>query len=447
MQRSTNVRVWARGRGSAGDLVLGEVDRCLVPPEERITAYFLDRLFVSHGRAERLLRQLMAAGGARLARPLLFRAAWRLDAASLALRPARGRLRQGDPRGWAAAAELLREAAALAPELLAVEDGAVGRSILLRDYGGSGRGRLLLFPFGSEGEAPAIVVKLRHRQAEGRLLRREWQALRTAADALPPELASGLPAPLDYRSGDHVEVLVLSHVPGRSAYVELRNTRRPSRHLERHFTAAADWLAAFHLGMRQPGRVVTFGDADAEFARVSAAAGARAEPPWFRELLRRAAGQPVPLTAAHGDYWARNLMVAADDGAPGAGSGRRSAVVDWEHFREEASPADDLLHFPLSYGLSYRWRGYRPQPIPRAFQLTFVEDNPVSRAVRHYFRRYCLTTGLDEALLDPLCRLHLLARAARETGERRSAWLACERVLSTAQQTVFDRHATAGPGQ
>ena len=133
------------------------------------------------------------------------------------------------------------------------------------------------------------------------------------------------------------EVLVLTAVPGVSAYVEMQQAFVPSRLAARHFDAAARWLA--------------------EFRRV------------------------MP-NASHGDFWAQNLLIS-ESGEAG--------VVDWERFEAEGPPDADLFHFPITYGLNFRWR--RGATDEEKFAKTFLARNRVSLAVRDYLRRFGATSS------------------------------------------------------
>lgn len=249
--------------------------------------------------------------------------------------------------------ERLRRSAGLAVQQakLLPEDGRIrslgldaSRWLLVEDYPGSERGRLVVFLFGKDG--PTAVLKL------GPDLEREAEALRFLAQF--PELQGSVPRLLDHQEG----ALVMSPLPGVPVYMEMQGLLAPGRAVDRHFDAAADWLFRFH----------------------------------------RTTG------ASHGDFWARNLLVGP------------TAVVDWEHFKEEAPLYGDLFHFPLTYGLNYPWERWRRLPPEEAFRRTFLEDNRVSRAVRRYLSRFGKPASLRwpfEAWLDNQEFRDLLGRAGR----------------------------------
>lgn len=417
------------------------MDRFLVPARDRdVVAYFLDRLFVAHGLRERLLRRLLLSLGGRGAGPLLFDRSWTLDSGSLALRPdERTASAVAGGEEWRGSARLLRaiaEEAGSSGSDPAVGTVSVERSILVRDYGGSDRRQLVVFPFPPGDEVPTAVVKVRDTGEREGLLRREWEALRRVRARLPSPLEPTVPRPIVYRRADEVELLVLSHVGGRSAYVEMQNRLLPGRRIGRHFRAAADWLSAFHLATRHPEE--TFAPDPEDRARATrCAAGAAEAPAWYEELLRLAARHPVPLAAGHGDFWARNLLLpAAPDSTP---DGPPARVVDWEHFTREAPPFADLFHFAVSYGASYPWKGYRRASFVEAFRRTFLADTPVSREARRYFHTYTERTGLPGVLLEPLLHLYLLRRARDADPETRPEWRECERLLTEASVSVLGR--------
>lgn len=416
------------GRGT--DAVLREVDRFLVPAAPGPVRYFVDRLFVAHGRRERWRWAVARALGPGAARLLLTGRAWTIDPTG-ALEP---RGYNGVPTPWDEAGELLADlaswpAGAPAADLMAAS--AHGRAILLRDYTEGRRAGLLLFPFPEAGEEPEAVIKAR-RSGAAHPLRHENAALHAVRKTLPPELARTVPAPRACRSEGPLTALVLHHVPGRSAYVDMRNARSPDRLLDQHFTVAAHWLAGFHEATRS-GRSMEIGDGDAAVVHSASPPPGDGGSDWLSGLRRGLERRPVPLAMAHGDFWARNLLIRP--ATPATGIADRAVVVDWEHFRREGRPTDDLFHFPLSYAMTYRWHGYRPVGLSAAFRRTFLDRTPVAAAVRHYLAAYCSATDLDVDLLKPLLRLHLLHRAANDT-DRAEAWQRCETLLAASDQPM-----------
>jgi hypothetical protein len=294
-------------------VTLAQVDRFVFPAgDPGIASYLFERLFAPHNLRERLRRS-----------------------AGLAVRAAKPLPEDG----------LIQEKIETALRSL---DLATYRWLLVEDYSGNGRDRLVVFLF-REGEAsPKAVLKL------GSGLQREAEALRFLAERLPADLRDSVPRLLDWRE----QALVMSPVPGVSAYVEMQGLLAPGRAVDRHFDAAAEWLLRFH----------------------------------------QATG------ASHGDFWARNVLVGP------------TAVVDWEHFTEEAPIDKDLFQFPLTYGLNYPWERWRRLPPEEAFRRTFLEDNRVSRAVRRYLARFGNPAALRprfEAWLENDEFLELMGRAGR----------------------------------
>lgn len=327
-------------------LSLARLGRFLVPKEApRIRRYFFDNLYVTHRRRDRLTRFLA---------PVFLR----LRAETTTLREA-----------------VAPEALTLLQEMT---DGAELQPIVVGDYTGQSRSRLLLFLFRSIGDDPFAVAKLRPRSASGVSLEREWEALKFL-EALPPEIRDTSPRPLAYRRSETFEALLLSHLPGRSAYVEMHGSR-PSRHVQRHFEAAAAWLARLHV-------------------------------------LTQAGSH----CAVHGDFWARNLLTS---------SGRTvTGVVDWEQFSASGSPFEDLFHFPLSYGLNYPWRA---TPL-EAFRNTFLEHTVVSAGTRRYLEHYCNAAGLQLSVCREWLEVYLLAKG----GEDKPPWREYLRILQSAGRSVF----------
>jgi hypothetical protein len=250
-------------------------------------------------------------------------------------------------------------------------------SILLLDYAKSNRAQTIAFLFRDDAPQPSEIVKVRH----GSSLRAEAAVYERLQVMLPPELRATVPRLLDYREDDGAEVLKLSTVPGRSAYVDMQNRLAPSRFVDTHFDAAASWLAKFH-------------DATA---------------------------------ATHGDFWARNLLI--DESG-------RAGVVDWELFTTEEPPGRDLFHFPLTYGLSYPWTRYRRLPTEQAFAKTFLESNRLSRAVRRYLQTYAVARGMAWTTMAPQFRSFLAAQA-HPPGTAKLPWRTLATMFDRSAESVF----------
>jgi hypothetical protein len=179
---------------------------------------------------------------------------------------------------------------------------------------------------------PSQIVKIRELPAEGMSLAVEAEACKQVHAALP----SSTPKVIRFEQTRDAEVLVLTALRGVPAYVEMQQAFAPSRLVERHFETAARWLAEFRHAV--PGY-------------------------------------------SHGDFWAQNLLIS---------DGGEAGVIDWEHFAPEWAPNADLFHFPLTYGLNFRWR--RGATDEEKFASTFLERNRVSRAVRRYLEKFGATS-------------------------------------------------------
>lgn len=241
---------------------LGLIDRFLVPMDApRVLRYFTETLLVPHGHIER------------------FRSA---------IRRPRVRRAPVDALG-SDTVELLQQiehALPSSPPAL--------RSIILRDYEGTDRARVMAFLFDGDAPAPFAVAKAQRTPHE---LRREAEAIESVRAMLPPQLRGAIPEVLAVDTYERGELLVQTALPGRSAYVTMQSSFVPWRSIDLHFDTAARWLAAFH-----------------DSTRVNATC---------------TVGKfTIPMSATHGDFWARNVMH----------EGTALAVVDWEHFSPVAPP-------------------------------------------------------------------------------------------------------------
>jgi hypothetical protein len=330
---------------------LGAIDRFLVPLDApHVLRYFTDTLLVPHGPVERVRKTLR-----------------------------RPRIRRVSPAVLGSdTRELLQQiehALPSSPSSL--------RSIILRDYEGTDRARVMAFLFEGDAAAPFAVAKAQRTPHE---LRREAEAVVSVRAMLPPQLRGTVPEVLAVDSSEHGELLIQSALPGRSAYVEMQSSFAPWRRVDAHFDAAGRWLAAFH-----------------DATRVNA--------------MYTSGSIHVPMSATHGDYWARNVMH----------HGEAMAVVDWEHFSPVAPPYVDLFHYALTYGLNYPDARYRRLPPETAFARTFLQRNRLSRAVRRYLHEYVQRAGISPASLVPAFREFLATRgtmnaAAEAPGTKDMPW-------------------------
>jgi len=240
-------------------------------------------------------------------------------------------------------------------------------AIYVRDYVTSTRGRVLGFFFADGAAEPSVVAKA---QFARDTLRIEAQTLEQMRAFLPPALQPTLPRVFRFHESPRGELLVLSMLPGRSAYVEMRSSLAPWRSVDAHFDAASRWLAAFHDATRTTATTIVNGVA-------------------------------VPHSAVHGDFWPRNVLHNA--------SGAIVGVVDWEHFIPAASPFLDLFHYAVAYGTAY----FRRATEEEAFRKTFAANNRVSRAVQRYLHDYATRAGLPHKVLLPAFRAFLESRGRR----------------------------------
>ncbi len=407
------------------------VDRFVVPDGDGgVLLHFVETLFVAHSVRERLCRLAartsLAAGLPRVAgRLLLSSGGGSLDRA-LRDRPESG--------------ELLRGAVAR----LRLPPGT--RCIQLLDYTSHERSGSVIFAFPPEKTEPSMVVKVRPPGGAASALKREGEALADVRRRLPAEMRETVPEPLAHVADDEAELLGLCFLPGKSVYGDMRNRLFPSGRVEAHMEAASGWLARFHEataggGARlDPGRDLPSPRQLRETilgAGERGALGADPELRWYRRLQEELARRPLPLSAIHGDFWARNLLL---------GDGPLPAVVDWEHFRPQGNPAADLFHFPLTYGLNHPWRRYRRLPPLAGFRQTFLERNRVSRAVRGYLSRYGRARELDLDLLRGLFLLHLVTCGSSRHGgldavsrafSAETLWISTYTMVARTESSVF----------
>lgn len=255
-----------------------------------------------------------------------------------------------------------------------------------------GRRRLLAFIFDGDATQPLALAKAQHDKRNGSLAAAA-KAIESVRGLMSHDLRDSVTRVLHVSDTAEGEVLITSGLPGRSAYAELALSLAPSLHAERHFETAARWLASFH-----------------EASRID-----------------------VDSTAAHGDYWAHNVLL----------DGSRISVVDWEHFNRSSSRYVDLFFYALTYGMSFPWQSYARVAPELAFRKTFLETNRVSRALRAYLHTYAARTGVAHARLrdafSAFLETHGTMRATSDAhpGVRALPWGSFAAAFSTAKENVF----------
>lgn len=390
--------------------------------DDGLVRYWLEHLFVPHGYREWLWRLFVRV-----------RLAWRAPRSGAA---------RDEVTQPSFVTEALEELAQLpAAGIVSTSSGPL-RWIALKDYPRSERGRLALFLFGSEDRSPRALLKLRTGDT-GEPLGREWEALRSLRRALPPELSHTLPEPLAYgRRGDK-ETLLMSALGGRS--IDFEMGRRPLGEgvIANHLGAVATWLARFHVATRRAG---ASGKLEEEVHTVRDGLekdGERYRREPLDELESLEQERWPELSASHGDFWSRNVLVrnGSEDGDLSA----RVVVIDWEHFSAKAPPFDDLFHFASSYALLYPRAPYRLRHAADALRHAFLSDGLLARCLRSYFETYSREAGVRPETLKPFFHLFLLKRSLASCREgsfgpfapRRRDWLELHCALAESGAPSF----------
>lgn len=408
-------RRWVAAEQSGGADILGRPaapaeahhDRFTIPLRERGPFHFyVHSLLVPHSRRELAWAAFARAGRGpgRLALPIL---------GSKSAQGLRGR-----PGAQGAVHELVqRTCAAL------LEAGAIGASepstILLNDYGNSDRGKMVLFIFEPQARRPSVVAKVSSSPAQRDTLRQEQATLRTLHERLPRRLLKSVPMPLAEAGDGAAAAFAETYIGRTSMYVEMRNSWSPRRQAEKHFRAALPWLVQFQAATvadrvrLDEGVICEHVEAPlAEYSR-SCAPSPAVERMFGRTIqnARALTHERLPLTARHGDFWARNVML---------GEGGVS-VIDWDGYKDCSPPFHDLFHFAVSYGLSYPWQLGRWADPSAAFRSTILADTWLSRLLRELLRDYCRVMAVSPVLLQVFFPVYLAEQALAEARAATSA--------------------------
>ncbi|HSR68289.1 MAG TPA: hypothetical protein VLU25_10135 [Acidobacteriota bacterium] len=289
--------------------------------------------------------------------------------------------------------------------------------IIAEDRGALSPQARTLFLF-EGGEKPFAVVKACPRGQDCcRLLRQEFEAVQRLNAHLPSGAKSLLPPRSMYVEGEDFAFLAEPFQAGRSMYFQLRSTWSRRKLAGTHFSTALDWLVRFQKAswvedarVQQDEVGERIGAALLHLRQVRMSAPERAMIEHLGHLAWELRSERIPLTAAHGDFWVRNVLL--DEG--------RAKVVGWQDFKTRALPFADLFLFAVSYGLSFPWkRGQWAHPRP-AFRTTLLERSWLSEHVERFLLGYCQKMNLPPRLLDlflPLFLAEQMIEQRQEGGE------------------------------
>jgi len=404
---------------------LGRVARSWLPIEDRSIVHFFNRnLYYPHRLRERLTasaRQMVSLNGALLPQPPDLTAVLDPAAAPRSVRlpsadsdRVESHVEESDLLLLERVREVVREFAD--HPILSVPENAPSpgndreRWILIKDN--SRTDRMIALLFALDGNRPSLALKMAPTEVGS--LTRERDALLLLRSALPEDLVASLPQPGALKQIGGWQVLPLSIVEGRPAYVEMLSSWQPRRTVARHLQCAVQWLVRFQRETCSDRAFLSRPDEQdtlMEWGRGLEAAGIE-KLSWFESLLLRCQKDPIPLCAGHGDFWVRNLLLPDERRQPGLPL--LPGVIDWESFRPQQGPFVDLFHFAVTYGLNYPWARYRRIEPLEALHGTFVDNNHLSREISHFFSYYCHRTGVEPDQLRSLFRLYLLRLSTRD---------------------------------
>lgn len=284
--------------------------------------------------------------------------------------------------------------------------------ISLADYGHSERGKVVVFVLDPRADKPRLVIKMSSQAEHVVALEREHATLCSLRERLGEGLLDTLPLPLTVVREGQETAFVQAYMPGRSMYLELRNSFAPRALVERHFRLARDWLIAFQQATRagetrlgefpsESGMAGLFAD----YRRIASPSAPEEE--YIGRICRKAReleNEPLPVVASQGDFWARNLIL----------QGSRLGVIDWESYGERASPFADLFLFTTSYGLSYPWQLGRWAEPSAAFRSTYASNGWMARIVSRHLREFCARSRISSKLLEVCFAAFAAQRAIEE---------------------------------
>jgi hypothetical protein len=295
----------------------------------------------------------------------------------------------------------------------------------------------LLFP-GGRGRAP-IVAKMPRYGSTDPALQREASALEAVSDAVTAPLRPALPRSLGVHEVAGTDVLLQTGVPGRHLVARTATRRlRPAR-VAAQFDLMLSWCLDLQRASNHP-RVVDDALISERLEPLAAAAvaalgGDHRVAALLDGSLEQAAalrGTSLPMVAAHGDFWAGNVMVD-----------RRSVVgvVDWERATVDDLPIWDPVKAvgSAAYHLDrYRsiprrgrgavrgwedlgpWQGVAEPQFAHGFLATFVRTDWPADVARNALVRMFSGGGIPLGWLPIAVTFYLVRQVVQSLDSPRS---------------------------
>lgn len=291
--------------------------------------------------------------------------------------------------------------------------------------------KVLVFLFGTEGDAPQSVVKITRDASLNSRLENEWRALTLLRDG-GIGADDTLPRPQFF--GLHAGLAVL----GESAINGERFRKRTRATADCPYArAAVEWLLDLGtttvVGTRADARgalskleplferfsqIYRLDAEEEDFLRVQVAALARG-------------GDRFPLVFQHGDPGPWNVLITPDG---------RPAFLDWEAAEPLGMPLWDIFHFLRSYGVMVSRAAGTRDPL-RSFAEQYLDQSDLSLLLVETTRRFCAQTGLAPGLVEPLFYVCWIHRALKEAATRPPHGLEGGRYINVIRMAIARRDA------
>ncbi len=362
-------------------------DRYIFGTQSSHVDYFLSHLFAPHNRRERGLNTVLQALPAGLRRMLLMSLAKKDDLQCSDI-PIPDQLNKS---------------------ILRNPDTCQGANSFIQtlDYSESQRGQLVALVFDNLLEEAGFLIKYRNNSEQ--ILSNEATQLNEIRASLPAALQSTLPRVVQFMAMGDQEWLCETVLPGRSAYVELKQSWFPTQLIRKHLNGAIDWLIHFQSSNNKKNRL------HIDETKFTNLVGQCRQADLAGTLLEQAQtilnDSQMLLVPSHGDFWARNLLFD-ENGLTG--------VVDWEHAEQQASPWNDLFFMLLSYAGEFCARNREKcQSIQQRLNNAFIQSTAISKINREVLQKFSQRQGLPLSRLRPMLGWYLLQQASEHKGNKR----------------------------
>ncbi len=255
-------------------------------------------------------------------------------------------------------------------------------------------GKVVYIIFRRGDRFPSLIAKTVTSYEYGKTILNEAQNIMTVWNSASVKLRENLPRPLDVIEVDGIPVYFEEATPG-VAFPEkvmfCRGRKKKEKIISETMDKLAVWLSDFQRCFSSDKELMDSGIVDEqilkplEYFSIKHDLSAREQRfiAELREIAGSLADRNIPLQPAHGDLWGGSLLWGLDE---------RLHIIDWEYFKAQGLPLQDILCLAIHPGFVTPSKG--GDGMQGEFMNLF-EESYFAEAVRYVVWEQAQAAGVD----------------------------------------------------